>query len=120
VAVRSEVSSREFTLGTLRSWQFIHFFSNLLVVAITWSILELGHTGAYGLGSRPSAAGQIANERERWVMFLDQDPYIPPRHKRHGFELVARGGSGIERAFRACRALFSAIRCGIHAVLRGP
>jgi hypothetical protein len=43
-------------------------------------------------------------------MFLNQDPYIPPRHKRHGFELVARSGSGIKRTFRACRALFSAIR----------
>jgi hypothetical protein len=50
-------------------------------------------------------------------MFLDQDPYIPPRPKRYGFELVARGGGGLERAFRACRALFSAILSVIHAVI---
>src|SRR4029453_13281030 len=86
-----------FPRGPLTLVAVYSFFSNLLVVAISWSILELGHV------LRPSAAGQIGKERERWVMFLIQDPYIPPKR-------AARGGSGIKPVFRACRTLFSAIR----------
>lgn len=80
-------------------------FSNLLVVAISWSYLGLGHKGAYRLGSRPSADGQTPTTA-KVVMFLIHDPYIPPRHKRQLFELVARAGSRIKRAFRLCRACF--------------
>jgi hypothetical protein len=54
---------------------------------------------------------------EGGVMFLNLDPYIPPRPERHGVELAARVGSGIERAFRACLALCSAFRRGIRAIL---
>ena len=76
--------------------------SNLLAPTISWSILELGHKGC--LWIRIEAF--CANERERWVMFLDQDPYIPPRPKRHGFELVARGGGGLDARFELVELCF--------------
>ena len=93
-----------FTLGALRSWQFIHFLKPTCsgyFLALSWIRAQ----GAYGLGSRPSADGQTPTTA-KVVMFLIHDPYIPPRHKRQLFELVARAGSRIKRAFRLCRACF--------------